>query len=192
MEQELEIIWRKLHDPLRAFILSKIKSDADVDDLVQDTFIKIKTNLDKLKDPSKLTSWVYQIARNTINDFFRKNKRLVTEKETIEKERIEIDDENYDELLIKTQTEEFSQYAAFLINKLPEKYRDAVYLSDIKGINQKEIAKKLNLSLSGAKSRVQRGRQQIKEMVLKCCEVNADVYGNVVDFKPRPKCGGNC
>lgn len=191
MEKELEIVWRKLHDPLRAFISSKVKPEADVDDLVQDTFVKIKMNLEKLKDPSKLTSWVYQIARNTVNDFFRKNKKLIAEGKNSENEPIE-NDETYDELLIKSQTEEFSQYAAFLINKLPEKYRDAVYLSDIKGIGQKEIAEKLNLSLSGAKSRIQRGRLQIKEMVLQCCDVNADVYGNIVDFKPRPKCGGNC
>lgn len=191
MEKELEIVWRKLHDPLRAFISSKVKPEADVDDLVQDTFVKIKMNLEKLKDPSKLTSWVYQIARNTVNDFFRKNKKLIAEGKNSENEPIE-NDETYDELLIKSQTEEFSQYAAFLINKLPEKYRDAVYLSDIKGIGQKEIAEKLNLSLSGAKSRIQRGRLQIKEMVLQCCDVNADVYGNIVDFKPKPKCGGNC
>ena len=83
------------------------------------------------------------------------------------------------------QTKQFSDYASSVINQLPEKYREAVYWADIKGITQNELAEKLSISVSGAKSRVQRGRQKIKEIVLKCCDINADKYGNIVDYVPR-------
>jgi RNA polymerase sigma-70 factor (ECF subfamily) len=56
-----------------------------------------------------------------------------------------------------------------------------------------KMSLKLNITVSGAKSRVQRGRQKVKEMVIQCCDVNADVYGNILDFTPRkPGCKKNC
>lgn len=56
----------------------------------------------------------------------------------------------------------------------------------------KEVTEELNISVSGAKSRVQRGRKMIKETILKCCEVNTDKYGNIVDYKPNTCRNNNC
>ena len=58
-------------------------------------------------------------------------------------------------------------------------------MADIEGLSMKEVAEELNISVSGAKSRVQRGRKMIKEIILKCCEVNTDKYGNIVDYEPH-------
>lgn len=84
-----------------------------------------------------------------------------------------------------------------MIDNLPEPYREAVVLTELEGLTQKELAGRLGISLSGAKSRVQRGRQQLKEMLFDCCRFEFDRRGGVVDCEPRsksdcPECGGAC
>ncbi|MDF1548134.1 MAG: RNA polymerase sigma factor SigZ [Bacteroidales bacterium] len=184
MQQNIEKIWKQIHTELKTFIAKKVRESDDVEDIVHDTFVKMKLNIDKLKDPSKINAWVYQIARNNINDYYRAKSKYanhgtseITEDKLIEEEE--------DEMKILLRTRQFSDYAASVINQLPEKYREAVFLADMEGMNQNELAQKLNLSISGAKSRVQRGRQKVKELVLLCCDVNTDVYGNIVDYAPR-------
>ena len=78
-----------------------------------------------------------------------------------------------------------ARYQPIGFELLPEKYRQAVYLTDIVGLSQKELAKSLGISYSGAKSRVQRGREKLKEIILQCCEVQADGYGNILGYHPR-------
>ena len=184
MNKDIEQVWQNIHNPLKSFILKKVGDKSDADDIIQDTFIKMRMNIDKLADFSKINSWIYQIARNNINDYFR-NKKKYLEKAPEEIGPLELITEEDDEVKTIIQTKIFSDYAGSVINQLPEKYREAVYLVDIKGISQQELAEKLDISVSGAKSRVQRGRQKIKDIVLKCCDVNADKYGNIVDYVPR-------
>ena len=184
MQINIEQVWQNIHDPLKAFVIKKVNDSSEADDIVQDTFIKMKMNIDKLEDFSKINAWVYQIARNNINDYFRsKNKFSGHAPEDLN--TVELVTEEDDEMKTVLQTKQFSDYASSVINQLPEKYREAVYWADIKGITQNELAEKLSISVSGAKSRVQRGRQKIKEIVLKCCDINADKYGNIVDYVPR-------
>jgi RNA polymerase sigma-70 factor (ECF subfamily) len=77
-------------------------------------------------------------------------------------------------------------------------------LVDFGGLSQQELADRVGISLSGAKSRVQRARQMLREMVLDCCRVERDGRGNVTDYETtersarycglndegRPKCDG--
>ena len=184
MDTEINKIWHNIHDPLKSFIIKKVEDQSVADDIIQDTFIKMRMNIEKLEDSSKINSWIYQIARNNINDHFR-SKNKFSEKSPEEIETLELITEDDDEMKTLLQTKRFSDYTSSVINQLPEKYREAVYWVDIKGISQNELAEKLNISVSGAKSRVQRGRQKIKEIVLQCCDVNADKYGNIVDYVPR-------
>jgi RNA polymerase sigma-70 factor (ECF subfamily) len=77
--------------------------------------------------------------------------------------------------------------AAFrrMIHSLPGPYREAVLLTEFEGLTQKEFAERLGISLSGAKSRVQRGRQQLKDMLLECCRFEFDRRGHAFDCEPR-------
>lgn len=184
MNTKIEHIWQQIHHDLKTFIAKKVKESADVEDIVQDTFLKMKLNIDKLEDPSKINAWIYQIARNNINDYYRAKSKYA-EPDSSQKRFDKLIEEEEDEMKTLLQTRQFSDYAASVINQLPEKYREAVFLADMEGMNQNELAQKLNLSISGAKSRVQRGRQKVKELVLLCCNVNTDVYGNIVDYAPR-------
>ncbi len=85
----------------------------------------------------------------------------------------------------ETLTSELTNYISLFINSLPEKYKQAIILADIENVSQKDIAKRLNISYSGAKSRVQRGRELLKSAYEECCTISADVYGDVIDYKPK-------
>ena len=169
--------WTELDEVLRAFILSKVKDSNLADDLLQESLIKIHLNLHRLKSQEKLMNWAFQIARNVIIDHYKLIKRGIYEGEAALP-----DEEDCDE---STFTQDLATWIPEAIKLLPEKYRQAIYLTEIVGMTQKEMAEKLGLSLSGAKSRVQRGREKLKDIVLQCCEVVTDKYGNVLDYHGR-------
>jgi len=181
----IESIWTNVYGKLFGFISKHAINKDDVNDIIQDTFLKVKTNIDSLRNPAKVESWIFQIARNTMNDFFREKKKLFEAEENTKEVSIEPNAFAEEDIKIKIQTQEFSEYAGFIVSELPEKYRNAVYMADIEELSMKEVAEELNISVSGAKSRVQRGRKMIKEIILKCCEVNTDKYGNIIDYEPH-------
>ncbi len=183
-EVNIEKIWTQIYQQLLGFVSKYVTNTDDAQDIVQDTFIKVKTNIEKLENPSKIEKWIYQIARNTMNDYFRKQKKRFEEDNSVDV-IVEPTAFNNEDILVQIQTTKFSKYAGFVINELPEKYKKAVFMADIEGLKMKEVAEELNLSVSGAKSRVQRGRKLIKEIILKCCDVNTDKYGNIIDYEPR-------
>jgi len=187
MQQSVDIagLWTKIHGQLFGYISKHVKTKDDINDIIQDTFIKVKTNIDKLKNPAKVESWVFQIARNTMNDYFRKQKKAFNNDENTDELSVDPRELDEEDIKVQIQTKNFSEYAGFVVNELPEKYRKAVHMADIEGLSMKEVAEELGISVSGAKSRVQRGRKLIKEIILKCCDVNTDKYGNIVDYERR-------
>ena len=96
----------------------------------------------------KLRFWIYQVTRNAIIDYYRSHKSHVELPETL------ITPEKDD---TETARQEIEGCMLPLIKNLPDGYREAAMLSEIEGLTQKHVAEKLGLSLSGAKSRVQRG-----------------------------------
>ena len=142
-----ETIYNEFGVQLKNFILSKVSDKNVAEDILQESFVKIHTKINTLQNEDKLVSWIFQITRNTINDYFRKNTpTLEITIEPAEEPNKEIEDELNTCLLCA-------------IDNLPKEYKRAVYLSDIKGMKQLDVAKKLNISYSGLKSRVQRGRK---------------------------------
>ena len=64
-------IWMEVHLGLRGFIARRVPQDAEVDDILQEVFLRMHRNVDKLKDPRRVVSWVFQITRNVISDYYR-------------------------------------------------------------------------------------------------------------------------
>ena len=184
MQSHTEEIWNRFHERLLAFINGKVKNTPLAEDILQEVFIKIQVNLSKLQEEAKLESWIFQIARNAVNDHFRKNKKLEAAESAREQE--EPEDQNTENLMpvVTGWLNEF-------IEELPEKYREAVILSELKGVPQHEMAKQLGISYSNARARVQRGRLLLKNNLEQCCEFFTDQYGNVIDYRSRKKpCSG--
>ena len=178
---ELKQLWQEYEDRLRQFLLSRVKNPADVDDLLQEILIKTYQHLNTVKEPEKLLSWLFQIARNTLIDYYRKS-RVETSRQDIVKGAMLTDEEpeQYEQI-----RQELTNCIRPFLNQLPEKYREAIEMVDLQGSSQKELAKKLGLSHSAVKSRVQRGRSMLKAKFEECCRCELDVRGNVVDYEVK-------
>ena len=83
---------------------------------------------------------------------------------------------------------ELAPSVAAMLERLPEHYREALVLTEYQGLTQKELAERLGLSFSGAKSRVQRAREKLKQLMLECCHFEFDCLGRVIDYQPRCCC----
>lgn len=174
----VENIWNDFSKPLKSFIRRHVKNDQDAEDILQDVFCKIHNNIGSLKDGDKIQAWVYKIAKNTITDFYRTQKHELVFTELPE----EIISDTENEI---TANDEVAQCLKAMIDYLPEKYKSAIILTEFQNLNQKELGAKLGLSVSGAKSRVQRARTKLKEMLLCCCSFEFDYQGNIVDYKTK-------
>lgn len=182
MNNSTQKVWLEYHKQLLGFISSKVSDKQMAKDILHEVFIKIHTKMHTLDDITKLKSWVYQITRNTIIDFYRTNKSIKEIPDWIDKP-FEIDSTEYIE-------EELSLCLGFLIEKLPSKYKQAIQLSEIHNKTQQELANQENISLSGAKSRVQRGRKILKEMLLECCQLEINKHNRIVEVQIKDE--DNC
>jgi len=177
MTATLEHIWQEFAAKLGQFIRSRVNDPATAEDILHDVFVKIQARLDRLKDPAKLESWIYLIARNAIIDHYRNRKETVEVPETL---TAEPEPES-------GEVEELKAAFRRMIFNLPEPYREALVLTEFEGLTQRQLAARLGISLSGAKSRVQRGREQLKRMLHECCTFEFDRRGKVIDCTPRRK-----
>lgn len=177
MNATLEHIWHEFAGKLGQFIRARVSDPATAEDLLQDVFVKIQKRLGQLQDPAKLEGWIYLIARNAIIDYYRTRRDAVEVPETLPAEP----DTNDGEI------EELKASFRRMIYSLPEPYRDAIVLTELDGLTQQELANRLGISLSGAKSRVQRGRAQLKQMLDECCAFEFDRRGKVIGCEPRAR-----
>ncbi|MEO9891058.1 sigma-70 family RNA polymerase sigma factor [Aurantibacter sp.] len=174
MNTEINAIWTDLNDELFKFILGKVKDEQVSKDIHQEVFLKVQSKVNQLKHTSKLTSWVYQITRNTIIDYFRKAKENsipITDLDIPERQ-----EQNFD---YSKLTNCINQK----IESLSSNHKEAIILTSFKDYTQKELAHHLNISYSGTKSRVQKAREILKENILDCPNVESDTTGKLLDFE---------
>jgi RNA polymerase sigma-70 factor (ECF subfamily) len=154
-------VYEQHYDRVRAFILASVKNRWVTDDLVQETFLRVLQNLAKVRDPAKLSSWIFRIAANLCQDYFRSPSRKL----------IPIEDNPAGELPSEYSLEnEIEKYQTSLlvqdlIKLLPEPMRQAIFLCDIKEENQQEAADLLGISLDNLKVRLHRARKQLKAII---------------------------
>lgn len=177
----IETLWNQMHSRLCLFICRRIPDGDDAEDILQDVFVRIHTHLDSVQSLDRLESWIYQIARNCIADYYRSRRRLV--------ELTDIPVEH--QFLPEDASERLAPDIRELVEDLPEPYRQALILTEYHGLSQREMADQLGISNSGAKSRVQRARQKIKDALLSCCHFELDERGTVLDFRERCCCCSN-
>lgn len=177
-----ESIYREFASQLRRFIRKRVADPQAVEDILQEVFLRIHNRIDTLRSEERVQSWVYQIARNAIVDYYRSARHLFTIPEDL---TIVSEDEERD------AARELALSVREFLQCLPEEYRLPLILTEYQGKTQQEVAKQLGLSLSGAKSRVQRGREKLKGLLLDCCHFELDRGGRVIDYIPRQDCCAN-
>ena len=176
-----ERVWETFHVPLQQFIRHRVSDDATAEDLLQDVFLKIHQHVETLKDVKKLESWIYKLTRNAIIDYYRST-RPTSSLDVPEVLQLP------EELPTEDVVSELFPSVRAMVMSLPAQDRQALILTEYQGLTQKELAERLGLSLSGAKSRVQRARAKLKQQLLDCCHFELDLRGHVIDYQPRCAC----
>lgn len=172
MNVSTEKIWNDFHARLFGFILKRVHDPDTANDVLQDVFVKIHTKIDTIREEDKLTSWIYQITRNSILDYFKKKKADAPLS-------ADLAQENEPNSLNET----VSRCLTSMLTELSPEYRDALQQTELGTLSQKEYAEKEGISYSGAKSRVQRARNELSQLIQSCCKASFDKYGNVVDHQ---------
>ncbi len=166
-----ETVWNDFSQSIRHVLLRKARSPEDADDLLQDIFLKIHNGLASLEDDAKLTPWVYRIVNNTVTDYYRKKNISITE---LDSDTIPSPDESDNDI-----DRHLKRCLGTFIDNMPPDYRQALVKSELQGMKQADIADQIGLSHSGVKSRVQRGRQKLKQMFMDCCHLSLDNKGKL-------------
>jgi len=181
-----ESLWHDFAERLGAFIRARVKDAAAAEDIRQEVFLRMHRRIGQLRDAGKVESWIFRIARNAIIDHYRARRATSELPETLAAEEP------------ANQAECFAlrESVRRLVSELPDTYREAVMLAELEDLPLKDVAQRLGITLTNAKSRVRRGRAQLREMLLDCCRFSFDRRGGVAECEPRrerpcPECDGS-
>jgi RNA polymerase sigma-70 factor (ECF subfamily) len=172
----ISLNWSNIEGKLKGFVYKRIKDKALSEDIVHDVFLKAHSKMHQLKEPAKLMSWIFQIARNTINDHYRTIKKTIDPKDL----DWESSPSNFNDCVINSINA--------LLPALPDKYRIPFEMTGLHNTSQLDIALKLGLNYTTAKARVQRARRMLKEKIMKITSAKTDGYGNVILCKAVGPC----
>ncbi|HJK97974.1 MAG TPA: sigma-70 family RNA polymerase sigma factor [Polyangiaceae bacterium LLY-WYZ-14_1] len=171
--------WRGLESKLRPFVAKRVR-EVDVDDVIQEVLLRVQRGLAALRDDQRLGPWIYQVARSAIADHGRARSRHPQARWDASEEAVvpeDLDDRDVER--------EVAGYVALFVAMLPSPYREALTLTELEGRTQKEAAEMVGTSLSGMKSRVQRGRAKLREALEDCCRFELDARRRVAGCEPR-------
>ncbi len=173
---EVSDFWLDYKEGLQQFLLKRVGEAELANDLAHEVLLKVYGSCCSGRDITNLRSWLFQIAHNTLVDYYRRENRF---SDQLPDEQVE------DENLLYREAAEFIEP---LMGFLPEKYALPLRLADIEGVPQQEIATRLGLGLSAVKSRIQRARKLLREEIITCCHVETDEAGNLISFGVKASC----
>ncbi|RJX32049.1 MAG: RNA polymerase sigma factor SigZ [Oxalobacter sp.] len=166
--------WSAHETELRRFLSHRLSDAHHAEDLLQDVFIKAMREGKRFCGLDSARAWLFEVARNVAVDHFRKQRELV---------------DVPDDLVAETDEREVIDVMTICLPRalpeLPDEDREAILLCDLQGMKQEDFARLKGLSLSGAKSRVQRARKRLRDHLTQACQVQYDEQGRVCGFIPR-------
>ena len=170
--------WSAFYSQLHGFVASRVRPASDVDDLVQ---VILERAMSKAEDAEieNAAGWLFGIARNAVADHYRAQARtLVAAADELDSanEALGISDEERAAVLACMEP---------LLNMLPTDVAQLLRWADMEGRPMQSIADELGITLSAAKSRVQRARKDFVKTTNECCAITVDARGRVTDLTPR-------
>lgn len=169
---------RAVAGQIRPFVERRV-APHDVDDVMQEILQRAHAGVDALDDDTRFAAWLHHVARNAITDHHRRRGRRDAKHQAFAAEWRDDAEEQQDAVA------SLSVFVRAFVEMLPSPYREALQLTEIDGLTMREAAEREGISVSGMKSRVQRGRRLLRELFEACCEIALDVRGRVVDYTPR-------
>lgn len=180
--QQVDQTWQEYRTRLVRFVRSKVHNDVVAEDIVHDALVKAWTKRSTLHDESALLPWLFQITMNAVRDHHR-----------VRHHDVVVSDIDPEDQPTPEDLHHIAVCLTSMISTLEEPYRSAVHRSEIDGIPMRVIADELNISLSGVKSRVQRGKSKLKDLVLACCQFEVNTRGQITNSDEHqctnPECG---
>ena len=183
MTWTVEGVWDEFDSGLRGFIRGRVRDHHAAEDILQEVYLKIHAHIGGLRDEERVQSWVYQVARNAIADHYRRS-RPTTVLGDVPYHPVDLADDEAARALAGSVRR--------LVDSLPPDYREALILTEYEGLTQVQLAARLGISVSGAKSRVQRARSHLKAALLACCHFELDRLGGIIDYQARDACCVDC
>jgi RNA polymerase sigma-70 factor (ECF subfamily) len=187
----IEQIWSDFSQRLADHICHKTHHQDYCHDILQDVYIKMVRNIEKIEEADNILPYILALANNCIIDYHRASPDKVTPVDLAPDlipgamssqhsmnaaEATQAPSQPRD-----TATTRLAQtFLLELIESLPPIYRQALVRTELEGVSQKQLAEELGISYSGAKSRVQRAKEMLRESILGCCNYKFDKYGNVI------------
>ena len=186
---DLETVWHTFHDQLFGFVRRRVASDDDAENIVQDVFARVQARSGDGARIQNVSGWVFQITRNAVIDYHRARAKAGRVASALERDP---EPDSGDAPPMHDASGELARCLRPFVDHLPDHYAQALALTDLGGMPQAKAARRLGLSVSGMKSRVQRGRTWLKALVLECCDVELDGRRHVVDYRRRSPVCGDC
>lgn len=183
---EIGGIYTEFHRSLLSYVRGKIKSKEDAEDILQNVFARISSNVNSLSNKEKIQNWLFTVTRNAVIDYYRANNK---------KHNVKLDETYANQFKVEEtpdSTQGLDRCVATMISLLPEEYRGIVEDAELRGIKQKDLAQKYNMPYPSLRSRVQRGRERLKQLFYNCCQIKTDSRGNVLHVQGRPDCERPC
>ncbi|MEV0708251.1 sigma-70 family RNA polymerase sigma factor [Nocardia aurea] len=180
---DLEQLWRGFSSDLRSFIARRVARPEDADDILSIVFLRMARSLDELRDQDRLLGWMYAITRNAITDYYRSapHRRelpvdAIPEHPTAGDDGLDTD---------AAAQKELAKCLVPMLAALPAEQAAAVRMVDLDAHTHAAAAEAAGISVSGMKSRVQRGRAALHAQLHACCQISQDRTGHVHDYRPR-------
>ena len=181
-------IYDQYYQRVRKFILHTVRNEWVADDLVQETFIRISNNLGSVRDAARLQAWIFRIAHNICQDYFRGQGK--TANLSVEEIRAETAPAKAPTPQKELEQGQMRKCVFGLVNFLPESLRSVIILSDISEFSQREIAEILGITVENVKIRLHRGRKKLKALLEEHCVFEVDER-NVLTCQPETPSGYN-
>lgn len=173
---DISSLWLEYKNGLKYYIFKKVKNEEIANDLSHEVLMKVYNSCCSSVNIKNVRSWMFQIAHNTTIDYLKKQNKFTDNVPE------NYDNDDYDVY------QEANEIVKPLMQLLPEKYAIPLQLSEIEELKQKEVAQKLNLSLTATKSRIQRARNLLKEKIIECGNLEKDEKGNLISLGIRSDC----
>lgn len=173
----LEELWNDYSSRLLAFIRGRVDDETEADDILQEVFLRVHTGLCCREAVGNLESWIYRVTRNLVIDHYRRRRPVGELSQTIPStESLPLEEDPRTRLAFSLRG---------TVDELPAPYREALVATEYEGLSQQQYADRAGISLSGAKSRVQRAREKLRQLLLDCCHFELDRLGRIVDYHER-------
>ena len=195
--RDTQQIWTEFGDRLRAFIARRVDSEADADDILQDVFLRIHRHAGTVERHERLVSWLFQVTRNAIADYYRApvRRRELPAGAAPDLERGVaprpggVDDADVASPAVRR---ELAACLGPMMAQLPPLYREAVTLVDLEGLPQKEAAARVGDHGLGHEIPSAAGAPGARTLLHACCQFDLDAGGRVTDYQPRGDGCGPC